>query len=270
MQAAGDIIQGFRDPDALDRLEHFKDAVNRDSFAFQEVVEQLAQQTISIIRDQRIDANTKELYASYTEEQVRRLIEWKPGDARIHVFAGTYYRAVGRIDQAAAEMARARELSPQKQSIILQQGLIELARGNTEGGVDFFETAFTLDERNQEARTFYAASLIQAGRTEEAPALMDSDEARRRFALNDFLISSANQAGMTEFLIDLFETRIELNPDSGQDWATLSFLYHQNGEKEAALETLAAGSERIPEFAPLATCVADNIENDREPTEGCE
>jgi O-antigen ligase/tetratricopeptide (TPR) repeat protein len=270
MLAAGDIIDGFREPDPLERLEHFKRAIDRDSFAYQEVVEQLAQQTITIVRDQRIDTDTKDLYASYTEEQINKLIEWKPGDARIHVFAGTYYRSVGRFDQAAVEMARARELSPKKQAVIIQQGFVELSRNNLEAAIRYFEDAFLLDERNLEAREYYAAALIQAGRGEEAIALMDSPKVKSRFARSDYLISNANRAGMTDFLLELFETRVADSPDVVQNWATWAFLQHQNGDKEGALDTLKRGSERLPEFVPLANCVSDNIENDREPTEGCE
>lgn len=270
MLAAGDIIDGFREPDPLERLEHFKRAIGRDSFAYQEVVEQLAQQTITIVRDQRVDTDTKDLYASYTEEQINKLIEWKPGDARIHVFAGTYYRSVGRFDQAAVEMARARELSPKKQAVIIQQGFVELSRNNLEAAIKYFEDAFLLDERNLEAREYYAAALIQAGRGEEAIALMDSPKAKIRFARSDYLISNANRAGMTDFLLELFEARVADSPDVVQNWATWAFLQHQNGDKEGALDTLKRGSERLPEFVPLANCVSDNIENDREPTEGCE
>ena len=269
MQAAGDIIDAFRERDSLERLEYFKTAIGRDSFAFQEIVEQLAQQTINVVRNPNESNDAKNLYAAYTEEQVSALIEWKPGDARIHVFAGTYFRSIGRLDEAADHMARARELSPLKQSIILQQGFVDLTRGNTEQAVEYFKTAFELDERNLEAREFYAGALIAAGQTEEAVALMDSDVVRSRFARSDFIISNANQAGMTEFLIELFKTRIENAPDETQNWATLAFLYYQNDENEKALATLSEGSERLPAFVPLATCVADNIENNREPTEGC-
>jgi regulator of sirC expression with transglutaminase-like and TPR domain len=75
---------------------------------------------------------------------------------------------------------------------------------------------------------------------------------------------------MNDFLIELYETRLENTPEEAQSWATLGFLYNEVGNKEAAIETLRRGAETVPEFAPLATCVADNIENDREPTEGCQ
>lgn len=270
MLAAADIIKSFNEQDPIERLEHYKTAIDRGSFAYQEIVEQLAQQTIGIVRAESVSAEVKSLYIQYTEEQINSLIAWKPNDARIHVFAGTYYRSINQLDKAAEQMAIARSLSPLKQSIIIQQAFVELTRGNNDNAIEFFKVAFELDENNMQAREFYAGALIAVDRTEEAVALMDSEAAKNRFAQSDFIVSYANQKGMTNFLVELFERRVELEPDVVQHRATLAFLYHTQGNKDAALEILETSAAQFPEFASLASCVADNIENDREPTEGCE
>lgn len=271
MKAASDLIKGFTATEPLERLEYMKTAIGRDSFGYQEIVEQIAQQTINIVRAPQADESVKNLYAEYTQEQIQQLIEWKPGDARIHVFAGTYYRSIGRLDEAAAQMAIARELSPLKQDIILQQGLIELSRGNNKGSLDFLGEALQLDERNVQAREFYAAVAIQSGFPEEAVKLMDSDAVKKKFAQSDFLISSANTAGMYDFLIELFEARLTLKKymNDGQSWATLAFLHYEKGDTAKTISVLQEGAKVVPGFESLAACVITNIENDREPMVGC-
>jgi tetratricopeptide (TPR) repeat protein len=170
-------------------------------------------------------------------------------------------------------------LSPLNQSIIYQQGFIELTRGNNEAATEFFKTAYELYPANPEAVEFYLGTLLSFGETETAEALIAEatseevervDRVWRRLAQSDYVVSNANQAGMTDLLITLFEKRVELNPNNAQHWATLAYLYNQAGNTEAALNTLSEASEALPDFAPLASCVADNIENGREPTEGCE
>ena len=99
---------------------------------------------------------------------------------------------------------------------------------------------------------------------------MDSHEARSRFARSDYIVSTANQAGMTDFLVELFEIRIANNPTEAQNWATLAFLHYEKGEIEKALEVLAEGAEVAPGFESIASCVSDNIENGRAPDEGCQ
>ena len=159
-----------------------------------------------------------------------------------------------------------------------------LSQGKNEEARDFFQTAYELDERNLEAREYYAASLFYVNEPETALALMHSDNEEvsdeailRRFAASDFVIGSANQFGQFSFVTDLYEYRVHAEPDAAQKWsedpqtwASLAFLYHQQNDSEKAVATLNEAKEKIPSFAPTATCIADNIENGREPQEGCQ
>jgi tetratricopeptide (TPR) repeat protein len=113
--------------------------------------------------------------------------------------------------------------------------------------------------------------------TPEEGVDVDKEAIKKRFAMSDFLISSANQFGRLDFVTELFEYRISVEPDEQQkwktdpqNWATLAFLYHQEGETDKAVETLETAKELIPSFATTATCFVDNIKNGREPQEGCQ
>ncbi len=276
MLAAGDIIDAFREPDPAVRLEIFNRTLERDSFARQEITEQLAQQAMNLMRSPQVPEEVRTAFAQTSEEQLLQFAEEKPGDARVHVFIGSYYRSTGDIEKAAQQMALARQYSPNKQAIILQQGFIELTRGQNEEAVNFFKTAYELDERNLEAKEYYAASLFYVNRGDEAIALMDDEATEQRFAASDFVISSANQFGRKDFMIDLYEIRVNSTPNEVQDWAndaqnwaTLAFLYFEQGDKEKSLEVLERTKEQIPGFAPTASCIMGNIENDRDPQEGC-
>ena len=283
MQAASDLIVAFRSPDPAQRLEGFKVAVERDSFAHQEITEQLAQQTMGVIRNTEIPEEVRTAYAAYTEEQLERLMAEKPGDARVYVFVGSYYRTTNDLEKAAEYMALAREASPHKQPIIIQQGFVALSLMQVEEAAEFFKTAFELDTRNLEAREYYAAALFYADEPETAMALLKTDndtntneDIMRRFAASDFLIGTANQFGQTDFVIELFEYRAyqDTTPqqtwaNNPQTWASLAFLYYQQENNERAIEVLKDGGERIPTFASSADCFAENIANGREPQVGC-
>jgi len=276
IQAAGDIIDAFREQDPEKRLEIFTRAFERDSFAQQEITEQLSQQAISLSRDQQVPAEVRQAFLTETESRLNDLQAAKPGDARVHVFVGSYYRSVGDYEKAAQQMQMAHELSPNKQAIIIQQGFVELSRNENEKAVEYFKQAFELDERNLEAREYYAASLFYLERGDESIALMNSPEVERKFAGSDFIISTANQLGRADFAAELFKLRVGYEPDNqqswrtdAQNWATLAFLYHQLEETERAVETLTEAAEVIPSFAPTAQCISANIEAGNEPQEGC-
>lgn len=284
MQAAGDIIDAFRVQDPAARLEKFKLAVSRDAFAQQEITEQLAQQAMGMVRNQQVSEEIRNEYMALAEEQLMRLAEDKPGDARVYVFIGSYYRSITNLEKAEEYMALARKYSPNKQAIIAQQGFVALSMGKNAEARDFFQTAFELDTRNLEAREFYAATLLYANEPEAALALMHdengdvSDEViLQRFAESDFLLSAANQFGQSDLVMKLFEYRLNNdvagNPDwrsDPQNWASLAFLYYQQDDTEKAIATLNEAKELIPSFATTASCFVDNLENNRDPQEGCQ
>lgn len=272
MAAAADIIQAMRAQNPAVRLDEFRQALGRNSFAHQEIVEQLAQQTISIFGNKQLSDDTKAEYKKLTEEQLERLVTEKPGDARVYVFVASYYRAVGDINKAAEEMAKARMYTPNKPGLIIQQGFIELARNDYAAAHDFLKEAYDLAPANIDAQIYYAAALLYIGEVASATALIpeaDEEVAIKRFANNDFLIGVANQVQAPAFLHPLFVYRVEQNPQDAQNWASLAYLEYQMGSTTESLETLENAAAAAPAFAPTAQCFAANIKAGKEPQEGC-
>lgn len=270
MQAASDIIDGYRATTPADRLAAFERAISRDSFAQQEITEQIAQQAMSMMADQNVPEEIKQKFVTVAERELVKLVQDKPDDARIHVFFGTFYRSIGDLEAAAKQMDIARELSPRKQSIISQQAIVAYSQGNLEKARDLFGEAFRLDENNYEAREYYAATLFYNGEVNEAKALAIDETALNRFAQNDFLIGGVNKAGDTGFMIELYKIRVRIKPEVEQNWASLAFLYNQIGDKESAVKTMRQAAEAKPAFAKMANCIADNIAAGKEPQAGCQ
>ena len=273
MAAATGVIDAVREQNADKRLELFRKAIDEHSFANQEIVEQLSQSAIALARDPKTPPETLQKYYAYTEEQLLKLAKDKPGDARIHVFIGSYYRSIGDLVKAGEQMQIAHELSPRKQSIIIQQGFVALSTGDNDRALAYFKDAYEFDHRNPEAKEYYAAALFQANRDDEAIALMDDEATRIRFARSDYLLSVAHEASSTDFMIELLKKRIEVTPVSdktaAQNYASLAFLYFENQAKDEALSILEEGKTKIPTFAKTATCLSNNIKNGKDPSIGC-
>lgn len=269
MAVAQNIIDAYRESNPSARLNVFKDAIERNVFAQQEVIEQLTQQTISVYQDSSLSEETKQAYIAYTDEQLQWLREYKPNDARVEVFIASFYRSTGQLEEAAVAMERAHQLSPKKQSIILQQGLIALSQKEYEAAVDYFKRTYELAEDNNEAREYYAAGLMYVGDSDTARSLMDNEEARRQISTSDFVANAANQNGQTSFLVELFSNRIIYGPENPQNWATLAYLLYEDGQKERAIETLEESKTAVPAFADKAGCFIENIESGNDPQEGC-
>ncbi len=270
MQAAHDIIDAFRASEPRARLEAFDQAIRRDSFATQEIVEQLAQQAMNIAGNPNISDDVKQLFLQRSELEMLKLIEEKPGDARVHVFMASYYRAINALPQAKEQMAIARALSPNKQSIIIQQGLIEFAAGDTAAATAFFKEALDLEPKNREAREFYTGMLLLAGDNETAMSIiMEYPADIARMARNNFFVNAVNTAGENELLAELYEAKVALNPEDAQNWASLAYIYYELGDLANATNTLEEAKGAVAGFDSRAECFIDNINAGNEPGAGC-
>ncbi|MBY0538603.1 O-antigen ligase family protein [Patescibacteria group bacterium] len=273
MQAAGDVIVAFQGTTLEARYDGFDVALNRDSFAKQEIVEQFAQQAMGIAQTtEGVDPATKEKFMTRAETELLKMVEEKPGDARLHVFLASYYRATGNIEKAKEQMATARSLSPGKQAIILQQGAIELSLGNNTGARDFFKEAYELDTTNDEAKEYYIASLFYTKEPAMAQTLIteSTPEFTARLAASDFVLSAVNAAGEYATLATLYEARVTNNGSNAQDWASLAFVYYQLKQNDKAIETLTRAKTAVPSFSTAAECFSANIAKGVSPEVGCQ
>ncbi|MFN3188079.1 MAG: O-antigen ligase family protein [Candidatus Paceibacteria bacterium] len=271
MLSAKGIITAIRTENLQDRYTHFDQVLAYGSFGQQEMVEQFVQQAISIARSQTASEEVKSLYLARAEQEINQQIANKPGDARLHVFAASFYRATGQTENAAIELAIARELSPNKQWIILQQGAVALTLEQNETARDYFKEAFLLDERFADAREYYVAALFLTGEVDTAMQLIEQadDTFFDRIVKNDFVVNAANLSGEKDFVISLFERRVELDGSVAQTWASLSFLYYEQGERQKSIDTLREGAQRVPAFKKTADCIEGNIVAGRAPETPC-
>lgn len=268
MQAAGDIIDAMQAPTVVERLEAFHSALERKSFADQEIVEQLAQQAMSMARRENLPENERQMLVQRAELELLRMVDEKPGDARLHSFLSTFYRNIGALPQAREHAAISRSLSPRKPAVVIEQGVVEIQEGKTEVGRDFFKEAYELETSNVDALILYAGTEAQLGNMDKVKELI-GEEYLEAFSLNEYALSSVGQSGDLEFLAKMFEIRVKKNPENPQNWASLAYVYHQLNDAERAVDALTRAGESIPEFKEQANCYIANINAGKEPTVGC-
>lgn len=272
LQAAGNILNAMRSQSIDERREWFVEAfAQAGGVGRQEVAEQMAQSAIQVAGAGQLPESTRQTYVAQAEALLQQVAAQKPGDARIHVFRGSFYRSIGALEESRREFAIARELSPRKQSIIMQQGVTELQLQELENAKTFFATALDLDERNDQARSFLVAALYRLDELEEARALVErgNDSFLRLLALENYTFQSVALAEDYRVLADLYEIRIENDSSNPQDWTSWAVTHLEIGNPERAVEILERAGEEIPEFAAIAGCYAANIEADRDPEDGC-
>lgn len=269
MRANADVIDGFRAGTVTARLEQFHSALERDSFANQEIVEQLTQQAMTAVRNQNIPNEEKQMIVQRAELELLKLADQKPGDARVHNFISAFYRAIGAMPQAREQAALAVSFSPNKPSLLAEQAIVELQANQPAAAEEFLQKAFELEERNTQVRVLYAAVLMQVGKAAQAQELIGEDY-KETFAMNDYALSSTEAAGELSYLAELFEIRVANQPANAQHRASLAFIYYQLEQVDAAIAVLEQASQDLPAFSERAQCYVTNLKAGNEPGADCD
>ncbi|HMA78287.1 MAG TPA: O-antigen ligase family protein, partial [Candidatus Paceibacterota bacterium] len=208
MQAAADIIDAYRSSDPNERYEAFERAFARDGFALQEVTEQFVQQALTIGSNQQIPEEIRQKFLGRADERIQALIAERPTDARVYVFATSFYRNTNQLDRAREYAALAQQYSPEKPSIIREQGIVEYQAGDLAAMREFMQQAYDLNPDNRDAQIANAAAYIATGAPEEdwrgmltAPAVEDL------FLRDQFVLVAANRAQNYPLLEEIFADR---------------------------------------------------------------
>jgi O-antigen ligase len=148
IRAGGDIITAITpSADPTTNLAAFKAAYADGSFADQEITEQLLTYAEGIITstDPGITNDVKEQMYAYAVQQMQLLVTKIPHDARLRLEFALLYRSAGDFPDALAQIQIAEQLSPDKQSIMTEQGIEDLESGNTAAANAVFSKAYNLD-----------------------------------------------------------------------------------------------------------------------------
>lgn len=254
IKTAQDIIDSYLATSVAEKLNIFERAYERDSFANQEVAEQLIQTSSQIFNKKGVTNEEKNQIIATVEKIFFDLIEKKPGDARLHVLLGSFYRATGNVDEALAQYEIALDLSPHKQAIIEEIGLIYMLSDHREEAVAEFQKSYELDERNIAGKVRLAAAWLYAGNEEEYIELVGEDKLTKDEGLNYTFINSqmmlqvANTLRRYDILEYIFKGLALQYPSESTYRVNLAAAYYEQGDKEATIEVIKEAMRDIPSF----------------------
>lgn len=234
---------------ALRGLAHFENALAQGSpIAIQETREQLGITASRIYRTTTIPVGVRNAYQELAEAELEAQVTERPKDARSRMFLGSFYRAVGKHEEALREFAAAHELSPRKPHILLDIGATHLDRGEYDFAQEAFEDALALAPENRTAREYamiaaiYRADDIRFAELSEAPY---EDLAQN----SDLVLQTYYQLGQFSAVLRLLDARIAQDREDVQSWVSKAAVQHETGDTAAAIRTLEQAMVVNPSFA---------------------
>ena len=173
MRAAGDLITAITPGASVnDNITAFKQAYSDGSFGNQEITEQLLSFAEGTVQSQSISNADKQTLFTYAVQQAQALVAQVPNDARIHLEYALALRAGGDYADAITQSTIAEKLSPEKQTIMIENGVEQWQAGNYVAASAVFTKAYQLDTSFQTAAAYAAAGNIVNGNVPAGKALL--------------------------------------------------------------------------------------------------
>jgi O-antigen ligase len=245
VQAGTHLIQAITPGNSTEaRLDFFKQAVDDGGFAHQEIVEQLMPYAGQTALDQSIPADVRTKLVVYANDQIKAELERAPRDARIRLQYALFLRTIGNVADSQAQSALARAESPNKQTILLEQGIESFQLKQYDAAAQYFLQAYNLDRSYQEPVAYYAATLIMQNKLAQAKQVLQQTFGTSVYDHPLIELAYYQTQNWTDLAAAL-QVKMQKNPDA-QTSFQIAAAYAQAGKREAAIEQIRATMAAYP------------------------
>lgn len=247
--AASGIIQGLSpQPAGIQKnLEYFKDSSQGSGLGLQEVGEQFIQFALQARFANVGDEQFKLDAANAARETFLRVLEQAPNDARLLVFYGSFLRQYGDLQGARAELAKAEAVSPLKQSILLERGMLELTDRQFDTALQYFAKVYETAPQFGRVHIMYPSAAILAGKQALADEIM-----LKEFGTTEPDDATIIQAYMGvknyDKALRMASARVTADPTSVDKRKFLAGIYLELKNTNAAIATLRDAIAVSPDF----------------------
>jgi len=229
-----------------ENLKYYKQALSYNSFANQEIREQLMQFMIKI-RDLNLDPEVKKELLELAVLEAEKEIERDPKNARTEVFLGSLLNRYGYLDDGLKHFKKGLKLSPKKQSIMFGMGSAYINNGRYNEGFEILQKAYELEPKYDQAKRLYILSSIYAGKEELIEELFGSI-VESGVMLDMNFVNAYSKIGEKTKALQVLEILVENNPENVQYHISLAATYFENGQNSKSIIELEKAIELDPNF----------------------
>lgn len=261
MQAASRLILALSpSPDGVKgNTAIFQELLSPPGFAAQEIREQLVSYAANVAQSNTASDEDKQSAVSLAISEMRKQVDAYPLDARGHLQLSQIYRASGDIQGALGAIKNARDLSPTKEDMWLELGVMEWEGGNPRAAREAFYKAYELSGKKQVLAAGAAAGEIAIGDLPAARALLR--EAYGTTTVDSDLLGAAYyRTGNWQGLIDIWRLRTSRESATAETWFSLASAYYAAGDRAGAIKVLKTAAIKFPSTAPSVEAAIKEIQ----------
>lgn len=212
------------------------------TMADQEIREQLFACGGNVIRSGSPESAKVEFY-ELSMKEIKEQITVTPNDLRAYVIGGTFFNNVGDWKSALPLLEKARELSPNKQTVTFELATNYLNVKKEKEALALLERAYLDAPENPTAAAAYAATLILTGQDAKAQELFKDNQE----TLNDpRVINIYKHLNQWYKVIDIYKAELAKNPENMQLYGNLIGAYVDSGQPSQAIVLLESMKIKFP------------------------
>jgi tetratricopeptide (TPR) repeat protein len=256
--ASQDLIDGLtpsNSPDA--RLASFQSSISHHGLGHQEIAEQLVSVAAQEANDQNASQQTRQGLVDLAGSEMNAELVRAPNDARLRLQFALFLRSISDLKDAQLQSAAARADSPNKQIIILEQGIEAFQAGQYPAAKDFFMQAYKLNMDYKDPLISIAATDIASGDVVGGKALLQQTYGTTAVP-SQMLILAYYQIKDWNDLIEIIKAQIANSDDVNTEFQLVA-AYYQAGRKDDAITQLHAIEQAHPEAQQEAQALLQQL-----------
>lgn len=225
-------------------VEAYQNALKLDQYvANQEIREQSLSCGTNIIRS-NLPQSAKETFAYFVVTNIDKQINITPNDARAFYLGGTFLDEAGNWSAANVLLERANQLSPNKQSIMLELATNYINSNRMSDAVEITKKAYELATDNDISRAAYISVLIVSGQEGKAKEVfLKQPEA----FYDERIVNAYMNKKQFDKAAQIYKKLIENNPENKQYYLQLAGVYFASGNKYSTIQELKLIGDKFPE-----------------------
>ncbi|MFA6273135.1 MAG: O-antigen ligase family protein [Candidatus Paceibacterota bacterium] len=214
----------------------FEKALSYNSLGGAEIREQLSQTALGVGASQA-PVEWKQKYFDLARSELLKQIEVpKIGDARYELFLGSYLTRFQRYDEALIHLKKAQELSPKKQIIMFEIGLVYISNKKYDQALEVFRQAYELEKNYPDARDYYAVAAIYAGQDNLVKSILEPVYGTTIVDGDNFVKAYAD-TNQYQKVLAIWQLRVEQNPVA-KNYIGLGATYLNLGQRTKSIEAI--------------------------------
>jgi tetratricopeptide (TPR) repeat protein len=231
----------------VSNIQYFKSALGRNSFADQEIIEQLGQISSMLLPNNNVSSEVKSDLLKLTMTEMEKHVKFVPNDPRMRIFLASLQSMVGLSNDAIKQLEEASRLSPKKQ--VIKAGLASeyIKVGRTGEAYEVMKSAYESAPHFKDIAFSYLISAMYTKNKSYVDQIL-KESFDGNFPEDQRLIQVYLDIGESNKAIALAKKIADGNPKDVQASLRLGEVYLSLGMKYKTIEIIRELISKNPEL----------------------